>query len=145
MSEEKYYDPKKVTITKGNPETDFYLKGHVTGTPEYQFTAKVYDVGSKYGLDEGRISKLQVHHNGHRIIDYDREWLEKPPFFDFRDRLALRQIVKGFSTIPPKDWSAAAQASTQAIPAKDWNAKAATVDQNRGLPDRSRDRGPERD
>ncbi len=46
---------------------------------------------------------------------------------------------------PPKDWSAPAQASTQQVSAKDWNAKAATVDQNRGMPDRSRDRGPERD
>jgi hypothetical protein len=51
---------KRVRITKGNPETDLWLHGHLTKRPDYTFVAKVFDVGSIYGIENGRVSKLEM-------------------------------------------------------------------------------------
>ena len=40
--------------------------------------AKVYDVGSQYGIEGGRISKLMLKENGEIIYNYDRG-LDVPP------------------------------------------------------------------
>lgn len=46
---------------------------------EMQFQAKVYDVGSRYGIDEGRVSKLSIRDARKReIIAYDRGWDIEP-------------------------------------------------------------------
>ena len=50
----------RVTILKGDPVRDFWLDGAVNRYPDYTFKAKVYDVGSVFGIGDGRISKLQV-------------------------------------------------------------------------------------
>ena len=46
----------------------------------YEFEAKVYDLPSKYGINEGRISKLSVKdmRTDAEIIGYDREWYHEP-------------------------------------------------------------------
>ena len=46
----------------------------------YTFTAKVYDVGSQYGIKGGRISKLQVNEMVTKkvILRYDRGWDIRP-------------------------------------------------------------------
>ena len=36
------------------------------------YEAKVYDEGSQYGINEGRISKLTLKENGKVIYNYDR-------------------------------------------------------------------------
>ena len=36
------------------------------------YWAKVYDEGSQYGINEGRISKLTLKENGKVIYNYDR-------------------------------------------------------------------------
>jgi hypothetical protein len=85
---------EKVTITKGDPAQDFWLSGHVTKAPAYTFHAKVYDAGSEFGIDNGRISKLTVFHNGNAVMHYDRGWDQKPG--SWKDKKALRDIVAGF-------------------------------------------------
>ena len=44
---------------------------------KYGYSAKVYDLGSGYGIDGGRISKLYVFEDGtdREIVTYDREWI----------------------------------------------------------------------
>jgi hypothetical protein len=84
----------KVTITKGNPATDFWLRGHLTRWPDYTFTAKVFDVGSEYGIEGGRISKLQVMHRGTVIISYDRGWEQTPR--SWKDKAVLKDVLGGF-------------------------------------------------
>ena len=42
------------------------------------YWAKVYDVGSQYGIEGGRISKLMLKANGEIIYNYDRG-LDVPP------------------------------------------------------------------
>lgn len=52
----------------------------------FLYSAKVYDEGSKYGINGGRISKLSVvkdiHNEGWEwencIINYDHEWDVRP-------------------------------------------------------------------
>jgi hypothetical protein len=49
---------------------------------DYRFQAKVYDIGSHFGIDGGRISKLAVWDEGPgglgEIISYDRGWDKEP-------------------------------------------------------------------
>jgi hypothetical protein len=50
MLDEPLIDPRRVRITSGNPETDFWLTGTVNGFPGYSFHAKVFDVGSELSV-----------------------------------------------------------------------------------------------
>ncbi|WP_425374475.1 DUF7678 domain-containing protein [Mesorhizobium waimense] len=54
------------------------MSGSVNENPAYSFTAKVFDVGSRYGLDGGQISKLSLYHGGHEVASYDRDWTTRP-------------------------------------------------------------------
>jgi hypothetical protein len=56
-----------------------WVDGNISG---YSFQAKVYDTGSRFGIDGGRISKLAVWDEGPggsgEIISYDRGWDKEP-------------------------------------------------------------------
>jgi hypothetical protein len=84
----------RVTILKGDPVSDFWLKGAVNRYPGYTFQAKVYDVRSVFGIGQGRISKLQVWRGDQSVMHYDRGWDEKPA--RRRDRKVLQEILAGF-------------------------------------------------
>ena len=68
----------------------------------YEFEAKVYGLPSKYGIDEGRISKLSVKdmRTDAEIIGYDRGWYLKPK------RSQEYAIVNALLTIfdMPQEW-----------------------------------------
>jgi hypothetical protein len=64
---------------------------------KYNFEAKLFDVGSGFGIDDGRVSKLAIYdelkriklhdYNASCILIYDRGWGKKPnkktkPYFD---------------------------------------------------------------
>ena len=65
------------------PETSNWIEGKVG---QYEFCAKVYDNGSNFGIDEGRVSKLQIYAKagefpnqvGKTIVNYDRGWDVRP-------------------------------------------------------------------
>ena len=84
----------KVTILEGDPVTQFWLRGRVNRYPEYTFLAKVYDVGSVFGIENGRVSKLQVWRAEREVMNYDRGWDQRPT--SRRDRKALTEILAGF-------------------------------------------------
>ncbi|WP_201269457.1 hypothetical protein [Sinorhizobium meliloti] len=71
-------DTDRITINKGDAKNDLWVSGTINETPAYSFTAKVFDVGSKYGLDGGQISKLTVWHDGNEVASYDRGWDNQP-------------------------------------------------------------------
>lgn len=48
------------------------------GSTIYRYQVKVYDAPSKYGINQGRISKLWVQLEGKTVINYDRGWDKKP-------------------------------------------------------------------
>lgn len=58
----------------------------VNGT-EYIACMKRYDEGSEYGIEGGRISKLQVKEGDKTVINYDRGWDIKPQTEEQQDVL----------------------------------------------------------
>ena len=70
----------------------------------YRFQAKVYDEGSRFGIEGGRNSKLEVwdgqnRRNSDRILSYDRGWDKKANGEEAEDILwILVQYFKWFPT-----------------------------------------------
>ncbi len=105
----EYFNNDLIELTQGNPADDLYLMGEIKAYPEYIFIAKVYDRKSQYGLNKGRISELEVfkcgeiyQHNPdrgllHLVAHYDRGWREKPNFWSFKERQAVRIILRAFA------------------------------------------------
>lgn len=53
------------------------------GKEVFEFSAKVYDNPSKYGINKGRVSKLWIAPKNDRsnwLVNYDRGWDVKPSF-----------------------------------------------------------------
>ena len=44
----------------------------------YHYWAKVYDTGSEWGIDGGRVSKLMLKRDGEIVCNYDRGWDIQP-------------------------------------------------------------------
>ncbi len=44
----------------------------------YEWCAKVYDEPSEYGINNGRVSKLEIRKNNRAVLNYDRGWDIKP-------------------------------------------------------------------
>ena len=84
----------RVTITEGNPETDFWLSGYLRRASDFTFCAKVYDLASEFSIEGSRISKLDVKHRGERVMSYDRDWDQKPR--SWKDNAVLKDIVASF-------------------------------------------------
>ena len=79
-----------------------WLRGIIDG---YEFFALVFQIGSKYGINEGRISKLTVRHKlesltevSRYIINYDRGWDVKPETEEHK--LILDTLVEYFENLP---------------------------------------------
>lgn len=58
--------------------------------------AKVYDLPSKFGINDGRISKFWVKRNGKEVINYDRGWDIKPK--NKEDIEVLNDVLEQFKT-----------------------------------------------
>lgn len=66
------------------------------GSETYKYDAKVYDEPSEdYGIDGGRISKLEVKCQGSVVINYDRGWDIEPETEDAQ--LALLAVMHQFN------------------------------------------------
>ncbi len=61
------------------------------------FWAKVYDEGSIYGIDEGRISKLKITIDGRTVVSYDRGWDIEPDENDMATMIAYSICIKDFN------------------------------------------------
>jgi hypothetical protein len=72
----KERDDTKVAITKDARRVTGYVHGEATGG--ITFSAKVFDEGSYYGIDKGRVSKLVIRKDGKIIVNYERGWDVKP-------------------------------------------------------------------
>lgn len=72
----------------------------------YRFQAKVFDVGSKFGIDGGRISKLEVWDEQKRksrlgfgeMLSYDRGWNKRP---DSENAESILQALLGYGRALP--------------------------------------------
>ena len=66
----------------------------------YWFEAKVYDEGSEYGINGGRVSKLHVTLDGKDVVAYDRGWC--PGGRGRGHRQALLAILSLLETSPKR-------------------------------------------
>jgi len=44
----------------------------------YKYAVKHYEVGSYYGINDGKISKLEIRKDGKILVNYDRGWDVEP-------------------------------------------------------------------
>ena len=70
----------------------------------YQFQAKVYDEGSMFGIDAGRVSKLCVcrEESHHTVFNYDRGYDVNPETAEERE--IVKAIILELERLP-KLWS----------------------------------------
>ncbi len=81
-----------------------WVKGKILSMPGYTFHAKVFDLPSSYGIDDGRISKLQVLKHGQEVVNYERGWDQKP---DTPEQVeAVHRIRRGLGDMPEKEFQA---------------------------------------
>lgn len=52
-----------------------WSNGRIDG---YEFQVKHFENGSEYGIEEGRVSKLEIRKDGILLVNYDRGWDKKP-------------------------------------------------------------------
>ena len=61
------------------------------------FWAKVYDEGSIYGIDEGRIGKLTIKIDGQTVVSYDRGWDIEPDENDEATMIAYSILIQEYN------------------------------------------------
>lgn len=92
-----------VTFSQASDENG-WIKGKVG---RYTFSAKVYDEGSEYGINEGRVSKVSVWDKAKRtsegffpacILNYDRGWDIEPATEEAKQILAA--LLKRLEALP---------------------------------------------
>lgn len=73
-----------------------WTKGRITieGT-EYTYCIKHFEEGSIYGINEGRISKLNIKAGDRDVVNYDRGWDVKPA--DKEAQKALDTLLKKYN------------------------------------------------
>lgn len=86
-------EAKLVIFDKPRRPDNLYIDGRVLTMPGYGFQAKVYDQPSKFGIEGGKISKLDVTKDGELVGRYDRGWDLKPR--TAADKEAVRRIRNG--------------------------------------------------
>lgn len=65
-----------------------WCKGKAGVNLDFTFVAKSFDTGSDFGIDNGRVSKLEIkNQQGQTIVNYDRGWdiqptVENQPVYD---------------------------------------------------------------
>jgi len=99
---------KEIDITKGDPETDLWIHGKINSMDGYRFAAKVYDLPSPHGIDQGRISKLQIWKDDRPVASYDRGWDQKPETSEHKQAVAkVRDVFdeqdRAFTPIASQD------------------------------------------
>lgn len=70
------------------------VKVNVSGI-KYIAYIKQYDEGSQYGINGGRISKLQIKEGDKTVVNYDRGWDIEPE--TIQQEAALETILRGWN------------------------------------------------
>lgn len=72
-------DDVVIEITSDTRQIDAWVQGIIKSQNDtYEFCAKVFDEGSEYGINKGRVSKLHIRCGRVDIVKYDRGWDIKP-------------------------------------------------------------------
>jgi len=89
-----------ISISGGNADQDLWIKGRIVTMPGYTFAAKLYDKPSEHGIENGKISKLQILKDGKQVASYDRGW-DQPPR-NAEQKEAVQRIRNGLDDAPEK-------------------------------------------
>jgi hypothetical protein len=78
-----------------------WLEGSING---FCFQAKVFDTGSKFGINNGRVSKLMVweHRTSTDLFSYDRGWDAEP--IDDEQKEVLQALLEHLENMPAEGW-----------------------------------------
>ncbi|MEP3346336.1 MAG: hypothetical protein ABJN34_14890 [Litoreibacter sp.] len=102
---ERTPEPSKqsgVAFNERDNDTSLWTDGRIITMEGYTFTAKVHDEPSQFGIDGGKISKLQVCKDGEQVMNYDRGWDDDPKTAEHRE--ALHRIRNGLDDTPAKEF-----------------------------------------
>jgi len=94
------HTPPIITKDAGQRDTSLWIDGKITTMKGYEFQAKMYDEPSKFGIDGGKISKLDVRKDGELVMRYDRGWDKDPQTPEHKE--ALQRIRNGLDDSPQK-------------------------------------------
>jgi len=73
----------KNTVTKPAFQN---LGNWTTGTVgKFKFAIKHFEEGSEFGINDGRISKLEIRKDGKIVVNYDRGWDIRPKDKETKD------------------------------------------------------------
>lgn len=61
------------------------------------YWVKAYDEGSAYGINEGKISKLQITIDGEMVASYDRGWYIEPAEDDEAAQIAYCILLNEYN------------------------------------------------
>ena len=61
----------------------------------YHYWMKVYQEGSQFGIDGGKVSKLMLKRDGMVVCNYDRGWDIEP--IDANAQAALKALMKKYN------------------------------------------------
>lgn len=71
--------PPPVSIVKNHPQPRLLTDGKFLNHPDHSFVLKVENYRSPVGIECGKVSQLEIQHQGKIIAQYiDREWTVKP-------------------------------------------------------------------
>lgn len=98
MSPVNFYDPSIFTVTEERPTG--WLYGHLNAKPDHEVRVLAFTDGSSFGINNGRISKLEVSDPSDKtVVRYDRGWDLKPQTSEYRD--LVKQIENAFRPMSP--------------------------------------------
>ena len=65
----------QVVVTSDTRKSDSWISGYAeSANGKASFNAKVFDLPSVFGIDDGRVSKLSISQGNNWIVNYDRGW-----------------------------------------------------------------------
>jgi hypothetical protein len=86
----------KIKVKEKAPTAPNWKEGALRVYDEsYHYWAKVYETGSQYGIDGGRVSKLTIRRNGEIVANFDRGWDVTP--VDEGTQLAMEIILHQYA------------------------------------------------
>jgi len=89
-----------LALDGGRNENSHWISGRIITLPGYTFHAKVYAEPSTFGIDDGKISELQVKKYDLEVINYDRGWDVRPETAEEKE--AMHRIRSGLGDVPEK-------------------------------------------
>ena len=93
-----------IAIEGGKLPSNLWIKGEILTMPGYSFYAKTYNEPSKFGIDGGKISKLDVYKDEQLVLRFDRGWDQAPRNAEHVE--AVQRIRNGLGDAPEKSITA---------------------------------------